>query len=310
LSFIAPTAAGSAYDVESRAFAKEMGAYLGATINVVNMSTGQSIPGQDSIAAAIPNGLTIGFFNTASDIYDVVTNAPGVNFNLKNVALLGGLPNTIPLLATQSSSSVSSFAALGKSAASPPRLLVTSGASATQVFLLMREFGIKVNYITGYANSSALVTGFIRGDGQLVGTGIAELQNYVEAGVVRPLALMTDTVKPPTSLGDYAQLSKVPTVAQLLKQYPATTNGERAAVKYANAMQAAPNFVVGAPSATPTNDVAALVAAVKYAARSGYVESQVNAVGNLIGYTSPTVDKKALVTGLALAPKIATFLGY
>lgn len=312
LTFIAPTSAGSAYDVESRAFGLEMGAYMGATINTEDISTGASIGGQNALAAATPNGLTIGFFNLASDYYDDISNSPNVNFNFKNVSLLGGLPNSTDILATQSNSPYTSFAALraDDSKASPVKILITPGAAATENILFMREFGLPVTYVSGYTTSANLTTGFIRGDGQLDGSGIASLMSYIEAGTVRVLAVETQALKPSTSIPLYSTLVNFPTEGVLLKKYPAQTNGERAAAKYAALVNTVPNFVLGAPSAVPAYLVKTLQAAVEFAAKSAYVKSQVHLVGNPIGYTNPTKDKIQLVGDLAVALKIRAFLGY
>lgn len=310
--FIAPTSAGSAYDVESRAFAKEIGTYLGATINVSDISTGASVGGQDALAASASNGLTIGFYNLASDFYDEITNSPNVNFNFKNVSLLGGLPNNTDILATQTTSPYTSFAVLKKDSttAHPAKILVTPGAAATENLLLLREFGIPATYVTGYPTSAALTTGFIRGDGQLDGSGIASLQSYIQSSAVRVLAVETQTQKPSQSIPLYSTLQHFPTVGQLLKKYPAKTNGEKAAMKYASLVDTIPNFVLGAPSATPTYLVKTLDAAVQYAAKTSYVKTQVLDVGNPTGYTSPVKDKADLVNDLANAEKIKSFLGY
>lgn len=312
VTFIAPTSAGSAYDVESRAFALEMGTYMGATINTENISTGASIGGQNALAAASPNGLTIGFYNLASDFYDEISNSPNVNFNFKNVSLLGGLPNSTDILATQSNSPYTSFAALraDDSKANPVKILITPGAAATENILFMREFGLPVTYVSGYTTSANLTTGFIRGDGQLDGSGVASLQAYIQAGTVRVLAVETQALKPSTSIPLYSVLATFPTEGALLKKYPARTNGERAAAKYAELVNTVPNYVLGAPSAVPTYLVKTLQAAVEFAAKSAYVKSQVHNVGNPMGYMSPTKDKTQLVSDLAVALRIRAFLGY
>lgn len=312
MSFIAPTSAGSAYDVESRAFATQIGDYLGATINITDISTGASVGGQDALAASVPNGMTIGFYNLASDFYDEITNSPNVNFNFKNVSLLGGLPDNTDILATQISSPYTSFAVLKKDSttASPAKILVTPGAAATENILLLKEFGIPATYVTGYPTSAALTTGFIRGDGQLDGSGIASLQSYIEAGTVRVLAVETQAQKPSQTIPLYSTLQKFPTAGALLTKYPAQTNGEKAAAKFAALVDTIPNYVLGAPSATPTYLVKTLDAAVEYAAKSTYVKTRVLFQGNPDGYTNPLKDKAALVNVLASAAKIKSFLGY
>lgn len=309
ISFIAPTAAGSAYDIESRAVAVMMGQYLHATVNVENIPAGQTVPGQDDIAAAPPDGLTIGFFNTGSDYYDILTDQAGLNFNLEREAFLGGFPNTVPIIATQSSSPYPSFASLlHTTPATPVKVLITAGASSSEAYLLFKAFGINVQFLGGYPNSSALVQGFLRGDGNLIATGIAELDSEIAAGITRVLAVESVTMKAPKDMGDYDIVRSVPTVPELLQKYPQRTAAERKAAKYVILVQSVPNYVVGAPSATPPDRVAALDAAVKFAIKSAYVTGQVLKVGNLPGYQSPSQDKAVYVSASKLAPQIAAFL--
>jgi hypothetical protein len=238
-----------------------------------------------------------------------LTNAPGVNFNLKQMAFLGGTVNTVPVIATQSTSPYTSFSALlHDTATTPAKDLVVSGAAASQAYLILKAFGIKAQFISGYANSSAQVVGFLRGDGNLIVTGVAQLLSEISAGTTRVLAVDSPTLDTPKDMGDYSSIKSVPTVPQLLVKYPPKTAIEKKALNYARIVASVPNVVFAAPSATPSDLVDALVEAVKFGLRSTYFKTRILSVGNLTGYVRPTVDKANYVKALADVSKIAAFL--
>jgi hypothetical protein len=69
---------GGPFDVPGIALGPELQAYLGLnTWEVASYPTGSSIPGQDAIARAPADGLTIGFLNPLADIQDTLENIPG-----------------------------------------------------------------------------------------------------------------------------------------------------------------------------------------------------------------------------------------
>jgi tripartite-type tricarboxylate transporter receptor subunit TctC len=92
ITFISPGAPGGSFDASARSIAQEMGTFLDATVNVVDVSQGVTVPGQDEAAGSQPNGLTLGELNVEADIESFVQNSPGINFALKKAAIVGGFP--------------------------------------------------------------------------------------------------------------------------------------------------------------------------------------------------------------------------
>jgi tripartite-type tricarboxylate transporter receptor subunit TctC len=306
ITFIAPTTAGSAYDVISRALVPEMASYLNATINVVDVSGANSVQGQNEIAASTPNGLTIGFLNLGADYYSALEHAPGLIFNPERMVFLGGALGSITnVLATQSNSAYPTFKSLLQSTATHPVAFdMVTGTTTMEAQLLTRAFGLHATFISGFTNSAAMVTGFVGGDGALVDTGVAQLQGEIAGNVVRPLAVdgnMLPSIK--------VLLKGVPRLPQLFAQY-STSPGEREAVKYFNLIFQQTNFALAAPSATPADEVAALDAAAKFGLESAAVKAANISTGHVPGFLLPDQAKSEFVNAMKVEPQLSTYLGF
>lgn len=309
ITYIAPTGAGSTYDIGSRAIVKEMSAYLHATINVVNIPSGGTITGQDSLMASPKNGLTIGFLNTGSDYYSIVTSSPGLNFNVARATLLGGEPPaTTTCLATQSTSPYPSFGALWSSRTSTPlKVLVTPDAANTEVILFFKALGINFQPIS-YSSSNTEVTGFLRGDAYLASSGVPQLLGQITSGAAHCLVMFTALTKLLRTTPYYSIVRSVPTIPQVLQKYKPKTAIEKEAAKYLLDVTELPTYAMAAPSGTPSYLVDALQAAARFALTSAYCKTQIKAIGNSPGYETPRAQKTAYVSALNVASQIEAFL--
>ena len=117
ITLISPDSPGGSYDSYARLFAPYVGQELGATVNVEDVSAAGTLQGSNQMAAAAPNGLTIGMVNVGGDIASLVEKQPGQNFNMAKLSWIGQ-PAQIPnALVTQPGSSVQSFSGMLHSAA-------------------------------------------------------------------------------------------------------------------------------------------------------------------------------------------------
>lgn len=232
----------------------------------------------------------------------------GLNFNPVHEVFLGSHPNSLSLIVTQSSSPYTSFGAVIHALPSPPiKVLVTAGAAAIAAELIFDTFGIH-DQLVYYANSSALVQGFLRGDANLIGTGYAELIPELNAGIDRALLVGSYGAIGRANPG-YAVLSTVPTVGQWLKKDPPKTAGERRDAKFFQIVQSVPNFELAAAAATPAPEAAALDAAARYAFLQPVVKQLLEQVGNVPGFLSPTTGKIDYLSALKYANQISAEIG-
>jgi tripartite-type tricarboxylate transporter receptor subunit TctC len=309
VTLIVPTAPGGQYDLEARAMLPYMSRFLDATINVVNVSAGGSVPGQDQSARSTPNGLTIGMFELGSDVTNVIQNLPGLNFNPAHVVMLGGPVNTVALDISSSSSPYKSLKDLQAASQSDPArftMQTTSwGNINTQLFL--HALGVKYTLISGYANSQAIVTGFERGDGNFESESVSQNAPLVQGG--QAIALYQDALQPLTS-PYYSLLKNVPTYQQVVKRYIVKTNAAKRAASIWEDFTTAPAIAIGGPTKMPTNEVNAMRAAIKYALLNPTLKNTFIAEGIPVGYVNGVAEKAGYVKGLSLVKPIQSMLGY
>ena len=154
MTFISDGGPGGEFDLIARDLAPYFASYLHATVNVIDISTGATIPGQNEAEAATPNGLTIGEINALGDAANVLTGTPGINFNPARVAYVASYgPSPLVLLATQSSG-LTSFAQLKTVTAPSKALTQPTGTGPTISRSIMGVLHIPVTWLTGYSNSA------------------------------------------------------------------------------------------------------------------------------------------------------------
>jgi tripartite-type tricarboxylate transporter receptor subunit TctC len=309
ITFIVPTTAGAQFDIEARDITPLVASYLRATINILDVPTGGSITGQDLLARSSANGLTIGMFELGTDVSSIIQNLPGLNFNPDHEALLGGPENPDAMLASSPNSPYKNLKELQTlSLTTPARYDAQNSSSATiQTRLLLLALGVKYQLITGFANSVAVVNGFVSGDGNLVQQAITTMAPLVQGG--KAIALYVGAALPPSS-AYYTLLKGVPDFTQVQRHYELKTAlAKRAATLLAGYM-AASSIALGGPSRIPADEVSALRAAIKYAMTSGTVSSEFLAQGVPPGFVDGPTEKAGYITDLDNATAIRKLLGY
>src|SRR5665213_3433289 len=63
VTLVAPDSPGGGFDQWARLLQPALSAYLHASVNVANIPAGNTVAGQDTVAKAAPNGLTVGWLN-------------------------------------------------------------------------------------------------------------------------------------------------------------------------------------------------------------------------------------------------------
>ncbi len=308
VNFIVPTTAGAQFDTEARILTAALGSYLHATFNVEDISSGLSITGQDTLAHAAPDGLTVGMLETGLDINNVINRNPALNFNPARENMLGGFTNSTTVIVVSPSAPYKNFGELiSLSASTPPNLLLqTVSATNTTVRLFTKAFGINDKITFGYSNSSAIITGFLRGDGNFVSQSVNAVLPLVQGGKALPLA--QQTIQPAGTPANTA-LTNVPTFAQLEKKYPPTTKLEKRAMTLFNAIESLSSIAIAAPSATAYPEVLAMRTAIKKELKSASVTSQLENIGDPTGYESYQLEKSGYLYAETLVKGIQSLLG-
>ncbi len=307
ITFIAPDAPGAQDDTIMRAAATGMGKYLGCSVKVTNVPQGNTMPGQDEAASAKPNGLTIGYLNVASDLDAKAESKPGISFNLDNVEFLGSPPAPFNVMVSSPTSSYKTIQDVLDSTTPVKVLEPASGGATSTVKVFISAYNANMQLVTGYANSSALVQGFLRGDGPVTDTAEKPLLSAIASGKAIPILQMGSPDDNPASRV-YNQLKNVPTLKQLISATPPKSQAGKDLLQALINYRSIPQQWLFVPAGTPSNVVATLQAAMKAAFTSKSTETKLAAEGLATGYISGSQGLTDVKLMQAAVPKVLASL--
>lgn len=312
VTLIAPDAPGATYDVASRELAPAMSQYLHANVQVVNYPLAHTIPGQDTTAHATPDGLTLGWMNTLSDVANQVEKTPFINFNPEKVAFIGATAPGSTLWFLQPAGNAkcpwTNWGSLisGSSASNPITSIDVGGSGDLYMHLANYAFKITPKFVTGYSNSSGGVQGFQRGDACMDTAQPTAVQGLLSSGKLVPIAL-SNAVSPQNAFASF--LTSTPTIAQLVKQYPPKTQVQRLAAQAVVDIAHLDGHIMFTAPKIAADKLAALRAAFQFASRDPSVEHQVLLTGGNIGYVSGVNAKALYDNGVKEVARISNICG-
>ena len=268
ITLIAPDAPGGSYDSYARLFAPYLGQELGATINVENVNGAGTLQGSNQMAAASPNGLTIGMVNVGGDIASLVEKQPGQNFTITKLSWIGQPAQVPNAIVTQPGSSVSSFSGMLHPSGQVSALDIRNGIGDMLIRVVYGAFGVPYKLDTGFEQTAALKQGFLAKDGQTILEAMSTLYPLISGNEAKPLLVIG-----PVSLPSYQKvLSGVPTLQTAMSS--AHLSGSKgAAVTEALALSnLADDFA--APAGLPASELSALRQAFSAAASLPALKAQ------------------------------------
>jgi tripartite-type tricarboxylate transporter receptor subunit TctC len=303
ITLIAPDKPGGSYDSYARLFAPYVGQELGATINVENVGGAGTIQGSNQMAAASPDGLTIGMVNVGADIASLVEKQPGQSFDMNKLSWIGQ-PAVIPnALVTQPSSSAPSFTALMHSSSLVNVLDIRNGIGDMLNRVVFGAFGIKHKLATGFESTSELKQGFLAKDGQTIFEAMSTLYPLISGSEAKPL-LVTGSV----SLPSYQKvLSGVPTIQSELSQV-SLSSSKTAAVKEALDLSNLSDDFAG-PAGLPASELTALRQAFAKAAVLPALQARAGKTSLPLSFTPGSTVLGQVKTALANSNVIAPYVG-
>lgn len=313
INFISPSRPGGGIDSQVRALAPYLGTYLHATVRVESIPAGNTIGGQNAAAAAKPDGLTLGYLNTLNDLEHVITNTPGLSFNVEDVnILLGAVQTSYTWVASTSPqcSKITSWETFIKAGTeSQPVMEITeaNGSVTGLARLGLTVFRGNIRLISGYSTEAQLNQGFFRGDGCVIMTSANSIGPLVQGGKGVPLAI----TGPVDSRSAYAKsYEHVPTIAQLVERDAQLlqTDEQKSAAKALDALSTGLGGGPFLPKGTPTERVLAMRAAAKWAVENpGWIQ-EVLKHGNNPGYVSAEEARAAYLNALEVVKPFASLL--
>lgn len=303
ITLIAPDAPGGDYDLYARGYAPALSKILHATVNVENIPGAGTIVGTNTLAAATPNGLTLGMANVPGVIGDSLEHLPGVKFNLTKLTFLLQ-PGTIPdVLLVQKKSAVKSFGELLKQTTPVSVGVNPSGIGFVVTSTVFGAFKIPHKYITGISDIVLEKQGFLAGDYTYTLDALTGLQSLITGGSARPL-LVTST---PTESSLKSLVPGVPTLAQEISKYSSrlSSAGKAALIEADNLSNTGFDFV--APPGMSKAKTTFLRAAFVKAAQSSTTRAILSKIHEPQNYTTGSALKKIVLQSVANGEAIAPY---
>jgi tripartite-type tricarboxylate transporter receptor subunit TctC len=264
---IVEQAPGGSYYTTSAILDPLIAKYLHASVALVTNASGDTLVGQDQIAASSKDGLTFGTMALPTDVYNNLANLPSVNFPIQSQGVLGGITRGVfvYVACTAGKPAFSSWDQILAGKGSFSYLTTSGGGNEEYGQLLFGSYNLPAKMLTGYSSTPLAITGCQRGDGSVASSPVASFTpKQFASGQVKPVLVSGPG---PTSSAYYPYLKNIPTLDQLTAKQPPTTAAGKAAFNYLQSVvgETAPNQTFFAPAGTPPARVAALAAAVKWA---------------------------------------------
>lgn len=302
ITLIAPDNPGGDFDLYARILAPAFGKALGATVNVENVNGAGTVVGTNQLAAAAPNGLTLGMVNVGGDLASLIEKKTGQNFNLGTLSYVGQPGASPSVFVTQPNSGFTSFSQLLK-AKTPIKVVdVRNGTGDMLNRVVLGAFKIPHTFVTGFTSVSALKQGFLAGDGQFAFENLPPFRSMLDGGQAKAL-LTTFIPTLPTlkkAVGSAESLSSALSSATL-------TSSQKAAVKEALALSNV-TFDMAGPSGIPAARLAALRAAFKTALSDPTTIAAATKEGEPLSYTSGATVASETKTAIAQGNTISTYV--
>jgi len=301
VTFLAPDDPGGNSDLQMRVIGPAISKILGCDVRVTDSPQGDTVVGQDLVAHAKPDGLTVGYLQVSKDVYNEGIGKQTIDFKADSVQFLASTNGTPNVIISAPNSPYQKFQDI-INAATPPKILTTGGSGSMTITMLMAAYGKKPDFVKGYSSSADLVQGFLRGDGPVTNSALSALATIITEGKARPILM--DTQAPAGELGD--ALASVPVYDDLLKESPPPTAEGAALMQALVNYRAAPSDWYFVPAGTPQNIVDELRSAFGKALQDPEVQRKLAALG-VEGYVPGTEGLKYVQQMEAIIPDIKKY---
>lgn len=248
VEFISDSPPGAAFDSIPRVLGPYMSKFLGANVTTTDIAGGGTIGGQDALAAAPPNGLTIGEGNPTGVLLANALGLPSVNFNLAREDFIGAVPQGAQvILVNPKLSSVTTFKGL---ITTPGLKIIGTCQGQPYLFSHMLDaiWGAHITYVCGFSGAGPVVQGFVAGDAPLAVNALSQQGPLLENRVGIPVATSQPSVK---GLNYASLLGDALTPAQAGKEFPPKTKAEQQELAIGETTINGSNDIIMMPSKTP-----------------------------------------------------------
>jgi tripartite-type tricarboxylate transporter receptor subunit TctC len=304
ITFIVANSVGSTQDALVRAVMPTVEAKLHATVKIVYVAGATTI-GDNKIAASPADGLTIGYMNLNTVLYNIISNVSPINFDLNKVSYVGASPQPTDLVVACSGSPFQTWHAVRTSTKPVTVVDVPTGPSNALQRVLLGSFGTPSKFVTGYTTDT-LGEGCQRGDGDIAASTVSNFLDTSEKQMVKGETPLLLTGKVPDGSAATWLNDKVPTLSDYAKQYPPTTAAGKSGIDLALLQFAGVGNVIYGPPGIPKDRLAALTDAFQAGlatakGKQGFLDQGVPPTflgpSDILKTASTSLQHKALLAG-------------
>jgi tripartite-type tricarboxylate transporter receptor subunit TctC len=288
ITYIVPQSPGGSYAAAILPAVPYVEKYLKATLDLEYVPQGTSIVGQDRIAAAPADGLTIGTLSVSADVALDLEGQQLIDFDITKQSLIAGNYLSPEVVVACKGSPYKTIEQV-LDAKKPFKVINTGqGPGFELVKVLFNAYGAPVSSLSGYADTASQTAGCLRGDAPLALQTIAALtpQDF-QQGLVR--GLVVTSPQPPSSTF-YKYLKNTPTLASLEQSKPPKSANGKKVLSLIKEQYGTTGLgvIVAGPKGIPAGQLAALREAFKKAYEQPAVSRAMTQAGIVPGYVSPS----------------------
>jgi tripartite-type tricarboxylate transporter receptor subunit TctC len=209
IKIIVPSAPGGVADILTRLIAPKMGERLGQSVMVDYRAGAAGTIGLNATARSAPDGYTLVFVSETHAAAESLYAKRGYNIqkDLVPVAPIGNFPQVLVVNRNLPVNSLKELIEYAR--ANPDKLSYGSGGVGNTYHMAMELMdqmaGIKMQHVP-YRSAGTARTDLISGQIQLMFDTVGSMEQHIQAGSVRPLAM--------SSAQRFARMPNVPTVAE------------------------------------------------------------------------------------------------
>ncbi|HET7095813.1 MAG TPA: tripartite tricarboxylate transporter substrate binding protein [Casimicrobiaceae bacterium] len=192
IKIIAPVQPGGGVDLVARTIADRLGAMLGQSIIVENLSGGGGVVGSVATARAAPDGYTlmVGYVGTHGTNPAVRKLPYDAVKDFTPIAMVGGTPNVLVVPPSLPVTTLREFIQYAK--ANAGKLSYGSSGPGTLTHLAMEQLKVAADLDlvhVPYRGIGPAITDILGGQTQALFPGLAAALPHIKAGKMRPLAI-------------------------------------------------------------------------------------------------------------------------
>lgn len=303
LTIIVPYGPGGGYDQWARLIAPYLQKYLGlAKVDVQNVTGGGGLVGTNQLYSAKPDGLTIGDTNAGGDVFDQITHAPGVQFDVRKINWIGRPDHDPGMIVSRVGSAYKTFddVLMAKNGHSTVRV-VSDGVGDVHYFgalIAMNAFNTPFHMIAAYKDSSELKAGFLRGDGDVVELSASDLMPMVQSGKAQVIAMQSQS--------RWSEMPNIPTLVEIAQKQGLSADQVEVLKSVAGVFEMGHSFM--APQGVPADRLQTLRDAFKKAVEDPDFQAAAKKANRYVGYASPEELQQMANTALANEAKYQPLL--